>query len=180
MKSYRALCVCLLLIAQAAISAEPGWIERGGKPLVEDTSRRSVAGFGGWLVVTPDPDWEAKWNTPAETTPQFNTAENVRIGETLTILIFYGNPRPDAQGDIDIRCDFRVTRPDGTRSVDAKSLDCASGKLDGPPNHLRLSSQLLMFVGEPNDPRGKWTVDVTLYDKHAKLALPLSTSFELL
>jgi hypothetical protein len=101
------------------------------------------------------------------------------MGETLTVLIFYSNPRPAAQGEIAIRCDLRVTRPNGTRSVDAKDVDCGSGKLEGAPTNLRLSGQLLKFVGEKGDAFGQYIVAVTLYDKHANVALPLRTAFTL-
>ena len=179
MKSYRALCVCLLLIAQAAISAEPGWIERGGKPLVEDTSRRSVAGFGGWLVVTPDVDWEAKWNTPKENTPSFNTADDVRQGETLTILVFFANPRLDKQRRAKVTCDIRVTRPDRTLSTNERGVLCAEGGAYGDSSTVYLSNLVVGFVGEPKDPLGTWVVDVTLHDDNASIVVPLKATFEL-
>lgn len=179
MKRTLVMILGLCLMMQASVGAEEGWRGTDGKPAPEEESRRSVGGFGGWLLVTPDPDWEAKWNTPADTAPHFTTAEQVRLGEKLMILIFFGNPLPNAQGEIDIGCDLRVTRPDGTHSVNAKDVDCASGELQGPRSNLRLSNRLVGFVGEPNDPLGKWIVEVTLHDKHANLTVPLRTSFEL-
>jgi hypothetical protein len=166
--------------AQISVAAEPGWIGPNAQPAPESAYRRSVGGFGGWLVVTPDQDWEAKWNTPATTVPQFTTADEVHVGKTLTILIFYGNPRSTAAGAIDIQCDIRVIRPDGTRSVDAHDVDCASGKIQGSPTNLRLSNRLLKFVGEFADPLGTWTIEVTFRDKNAQVAVPLRTTFKLI
>jgi hypothetical protein len=180
MRGCGALILLLVLAAaRASIGAESGGGSPGGQRVPASDSHRSVSGFSGWLIVTPDPDWEAKWNTPAETTPQFNTADDVHMGETLTVLIFYSSPRATAKGEIEIRCDLRVIRPNGTHSVDTKDVDCGSGKLEGPPTNLRLSGRLLKFVGEKGDAFGQYIVEVTLYDKHANVALPLRTAFTL-
>jgi len=144
-----------------------------------DPSRRSVSGFGGWLVLTKDADWEKKWSTPQRVTPSFTISDEVRLGETLNILIFYANPKVSAQGAIDIRCEIKVTRPDGSAALDEKNLDCASGPISGPVTDLRLSGNTLQFVGEPADPPGTWTIEVTLQDVNAKLALPLKAQFEM-
>jgi|SRR5580658_1120103 hypothetical protein len=170
----------LLLVVSAVFAAQVHWLGTDGKPIPDEDARRSVGGFGGWLVVTPDADWEKKWDTPSDTMPAFTTAEKVHRGQTLSILIFYANPQVDSHSSISVSCDFRVTRPNGTRSIDAKHMRCASGPIAGEPTALRLSNQLLKFIGEAGDPLGKWTVEVTLHDEHAKLTVPLETEFDLL
>lgn len=57
--------------------------------------RKTENGFSGMLLVTPDTDWEQKWNTPPDTIPHFRTAKVVRVGERLVILTFFVNPLPD-------------------------------------------------------------------------------------
>ena len=71
------LILALSPIAQAELG---GWVTRDGKPVANSDAMKSIDGFGGWLVVTPDLDWEAKWNTSPETTPDFSEAKNVAYG----------------------------------------------------------------------------------------------------
>jgi hypothetical protein len=140
---------------------------------------KSINGFGGSLVVTPDSDWEAKWNTSPETIPHFSGAKNVSYGEQLTILAFYINPKTNASGELDVLCDIKVTRPDGSSSANAKGVQCAAGKLQGNPRNVRLASAVIKYVGEEGDPPGKWIVEVTLIDKVRGTAIPLEAHFNL-
>jgi hypothetical protein len=160
-------------------AAEMGWRSRAGQPAEDTPSQRSVKGFGGWLVVTPDVDWEAKWNTPKDNTPSFNTADDVRQGETLTILVFFANPRLDEQRRAKVTCDIRVTRPDRTLSTNERGVLCAEGGNYGDSSTVYLSNLVVGFVGEPKDPLGTWVVDVTLHDDNANIAVPLKATFEL-
>jgi len=144
-----------------------------------DSTRASVSGFSGWLVITPDADWDKKWRTPEYPIPAFKIADELQIGETVNILIFYANPKVSASGNVDVRCEIKVTRPDGATALDEDNLDCASGKLSGPVTDLRVSGNTLQFVGESSDPPGKWTVEVTLHDVYANVKLPLKAQFTL-
>ncbi len=130
-------------------------------------------------MVTSDPDWEAKWNTPSETTPHFREASKVLYGERLTILTFFGNPKPNKSNEIDIVCNIKVIRPDGSLSMDQKGIACASGKLQGDPRNVRLTSAVISFIGEKGDLPGVWKVDVSLTDRNRKVVMPLKGQFEL-
>lgn len=178
----RTLATFVLLSAFAwtvASSAEVGWRDDDGRPVPDSASQKTVDGFGAWVIVTPDQDWEAKWNTPAENAPGFSIADEVELGQSVTILVFFANPRTDTKGSIKVSCDLLVTRPDGSTSMDEKGVDCASGPLLGAPENVRLTNLVLKFVGEPNDPPGKWVVDVAVRDDNANASVPLQTSFVL-
>lgn len=136
-------------------------------------------GFGGLLLVTPDPDWEEKWNTSPDTVPQFSQASTVRYGERLTILTFFGNPKTDSSGNIHIVCDVKVIRPDGSFSINSGDIECAKGKLMGAPRNLRLSRAVLGYMGEKDDPPGVWRIEVKLIDKVRGTSLLLKSQFEL-
>ena len=156
------------------------WRDSNGDPMPDTEARKSSGGFGGWLLTTSDQDWEAKWNTPEHVTPSFTEAETVREGETVYTLIFMVNPLPNSSGDVDVRCDIRVTRPNGTLSLDRSDLSCLSGELAANPNNIQLSPNVLAFLGEDGDPAGTWIMDVTLRDVPRDVALVLRASFELL
>jgi hypothetical protein len=170
------LLITLPLIAYAETG---GWITRNGQPVPNSDAMKSINGFGGWLVVTPDTDWEEKWNTSPETIPNFSEAKDVSYGEQLTILTFYINPMTTRSGEIDVSCDIKVTRPDGSSSVNAKGVQCAAGKLQGNPRNVRLSTAIIKYIGEDGDPPGIWIVEVTLTDRARGTAIPLKTHFNL-
>ena len=138
--------------------------------------RKSVDGFGGLLVVTTDSDWQEKWDTPPEVTPNFNTTSTVKIGETVTTLIFLVNPRTNADGEAHVRCSIRVTRPDGTASVNEADQECFRGPLEPEHRHnVLLAIPFLKFVGEPTDPVGEWVTNVKLIDVHRDTSIELTS-----
>ena len=167
------------LLLSSAVIANAGWKNQAGEAVAETESRKSVGGFGGLLVVTPDEDWEEKWNTPAEVAPQFSGSSTVERGGKLFILMIYANPAPDDAGVVNITADIDVQRPDGSSSVHVEGASCYQGKLGGPPEHAYLCGPVIGFVGEPTDPLGTWSVRVTLTDQNRKVSVPLSTAFEL-
>lgn len=169
----------LCAAATAPSTTAPAWRDEHGRAAPETEFRKSKDDFGGWLVVTPDADWKEKWNTSPETVPRFSTADTVERGKSLTILIFFINPKRDAGNNVEVTCDIQSIRPDGTFSVDQKDLPCLKGELQGNPYNIRLAAPVIKYVGEERDPTGKWIIRVTLKDKQRNVELPLQTSFTL-
>jgi len=171
---------CLLVGIATATAEEFGWRGPDGKGVPDTEFRKSSNGFAGMLLTTSDPDWEAKWNTPEHVAPAFKEATTVRNGETVFTLVFLVNPKVGANGEVDVSCDLKVTRPDGTINIDEKNVVCMKGPLLGNPFNMRLAAPVLGFVGEDTDPVGTWQVDVTLRDVPRDVTLSLHTTFELL
>jgi hypothetical protein len=163
----------------AALAENLVWKDAQGNPVPDRPSQKSVNGVGGWLLVTPDEDWEAKWNTPHDNIPKFREADTVAIGQHLFILIFIAGPTRDKSGDVKITCDIEVQRPNHTYSTRESDLACLTGPLQGPQYTLFLSQQILGFVGEKTDPPGKWLVRIVLKDTVKHVIIPLETSFTL-
>ncbi len=166
MRKAALLAVMLTATAFAAVAAET-------------ESQKTVAGFRGLLIVTPDKDWEKKWNTSPEAIPYVSGASTVRKGGELFILTMFSNPQLDASGAASVSMDIDVTRPDGSSSSRAENAACVRGKLNGPPDNLYLCGQVVGFVGEPADPVGTWSVRVVLQDDVRKVSMTLATSFAL-
>lgn len=171
--------VCLWLVASAALAGADGWVTHDGEAVPDTAYRKSVDGFGGWLVVTPDADWPRKWDAPPRDIPRLETAQYVDYGDRLTILAFYTNPATDAAGEIDIRCDVLVTRPDGTVASRARDRRCASPEHEGDLQALRLSWTVVEYLGERSDPTGRWTVEITITDAVRGVSIPLEADFVL-
>ena len=171
----------LLVLALVAgpLSAEVGWRDKDGKPVPETESQKSVAGFGGLLIVTPDKDWEEKWNAPSEVGPHFSGGSTVKKGGELFILTIFTNPQLDASGTANVTLDIDVRRPDGSTSTHAEGAVCFQGKLRGPSHNVYLCGPVVGFVGEESDPVGSWSVRINLKDNIRKVEIPLSTTFTL-
>lgn len=149
-----------------------------GNPVPESDSSKSRGGFSATILVTPDQDWQEKWDTPPETVPHFSTASEVGPDGELYILTFLANPMVDeSSGMTDVACDFIVLRPDGSDSVRELDMPCFKVKLPGDPRSVYLSTASLKYIAEPSDPRGTWLVMVTVKDRLREVEVPLRTSF---
>lgn len=157
----------------------PGWNDQQGNVVPNTESRASVDGFAGSLLVTPDADWREKWDTPSNTTPHFNEAKVVAKGKKIFLLTFFSNPQLSDDGRADVLCDIDIVRPDGRTSSHQMDLVCFQGKIAGNPNNIYLSSPVVAFSGDPDDPVGVWVVRVALKDQHRHVVLPLRSSFTL-
>jgi hypothetical protein len=181
----RRACFVLILLsgflsfASLAYSEDWAWKDEAGHPAANTESRISKNGFGGWLVVTSDTDWEKKWETSPETVPHFTTSETVERGKQLTVLIFFVNPRVDEKNNADITCDIQSIRPDGSLSINSHDVVCYRARIEGSPYNIRLSAPIIKYIGEEKDLAGKWTIRVTLKDNLRHVRLPLQAAFTL-
>ncbi|MBM7119959.1 hypothetical protein [Dyella kyungheensis] len=158
---------------------QDGWRDEHGHPARDTDSRRSVNGFGGSLVVTPDADWQAKWQTPSDTVPHFSVAKIVPRGQQVFFLIFFANPLLKEDGTADITCDIDVLRPDGKSSFHQLDVPCFKGAIHEPVTHTFLAPSVIGWTGDSSDSSGTWVLRVLLKDNVRKASVPLRTSFEL-
>jgi hypothetical protein len=169
----------LFLAASAPVLAQTWfWKDRHGNPIPDTPSQKSVNGVGAWLLVTSDEDWEAKWNTPREAIPSFTEASTVTVGKHVFILAFVANPTRSSQGDVNVTCDFEIERPNHVVTHQS-DIECLKGKPLGSERTLYLTKQIVGFVGEKDDPPGKWIVRITIKDLNRPVNIPLETSFTL-
>ena len=179
-KTYSQL-LAIALVASCAIAAasDEVWRAQDGTPIPETPSRKAINGLGVSLVITADPDWQAKWETPSHVTPNFTEAKTVATGGRLTILTLVVNPRPSSSEMLNVTSHILVTRPDGTTSVNAPGSPCLSGKLAGPATNVRLCEAVMQFSADPGDAAGTWRVKVTVRDENRGTEGPVEGSFTL-
>jgi len=169
----------LLLPIAFGVEEDPFWRDQNGKREANTESRSSKDGFGGCLLITADADWKEKWDTSPDTIPRFKTTEMVGYGKTIYILIFFSNPLLTGRNECDVTCDIDITRPDGSASTHQVDAPAFRSELKGPASNVYLSRAVIQFVGEKNDPPGKWKIQINLKDNHRHVQLPLSSSFTL-
>ena len=174
----RAALLTLVLISGIAhADTEPSDTEAA--PVPETEAQKSIAGFGGLVIVTADQDWEKKWKAPG-VGPHFLRTSSVKRGGELFILSMFTNPKVDEHRAANVTVDIDITRPDGSSATHSAGAKCYKGKLLGPPDHVFLCAPVVNFVGEKSDPAGTWSVRITITDKVREVSLPLATSFVLL
>lgn len=156
---------------------DTGWKDTQGRAQPDSDARKAQNGFGGWLLVTSDEDWQSKWDTQPEAVPHFSMAETIAKGKPVFALTFFSNPKLNDHGDADISCDIDLLKPDGSASFQQKDATCFKGSLKGQPDYLYLSAPVIKFIGEQDDPFGAWQVSITLKDNVGHTRLPLKTSF---
>jgi len=139
------------------------------------SNTKTVAGFSGMLIVTPDKDWVAKWNTSPEAIPYVASGATVKKGGDLFVITMFSNPQLDASGTANVSMDIDVIRPDGASSSHAENAVCVQGKID--VRSLYRCLQVVEFTNEPTDPSGKWSVRILLKDDVRKVSIPLSMEF---
>ncbi len=164
---------------EANVSHE-GWITKDGKPVPNTDNMKSIKGFGGWLIVTPDKNWSEKWNTPSHTTPYFSEASTVNYGQQLTILTFYINPLKDEAGSVNISCGIKITRPNNTVSINDQNIPCVNGQFPGNPKSVYLSPVVIKYSGDAGDPAGDWLIETVLTDKNRDARVILTSKFTLM
>jgi len=175
MKNYYLL-LALLIIPHAYAE---GYLGRELSSWPQTESRKVKKDFAAWLLVTPNLDWQERWDTPPDTTPYFDVAKEVHLGESLVILTFFTNPAITENRHSYVKCSLKVTRPDGSLSVPKQEFDCINGILNGNPRNIRLSPAAIQFTAEKTDPLGVWIVDVTLEDTVRNVTLNLTTTYEM-
>lgn len=156
------------------------YIRASEKTDTNDKSSNSLDGFSALLIVTPDKDWKSKWDTDEDTAPHFTQVHSVKRGDSLTILIFFANPKVGRQNFVNIQCDIKAIRPDGSISINESNLVALKGELKGNPKSIRLAKPVLQFVAEPKDPLGEWTIEVSVKDVVRSITVPVKTSFNLI
>ena len=166
-----------LLIIPNANSEE--YLGRDLSTWPQTEARKVKNDFAAWLLVTPNLDWQQRWDTPPDTIPYFDEANEVHVGEKLVVLTFFTNPGKSENGHSLVKCSLKVTRPDGSLSVPKQEFDCMNGVLEGNPRNIRLSPAVIQFTAENADPLGVWVVDVTLEDTVRNVTLNLTTIYKM-
>lgn len=172
----------LLAAAMAAAAggvAAQAWRGPDGTPSPSSESRKQVDGFSAMLLVTPDMDWQDKWDTPPDVIPHFREADRVARDERLAILIFFANPAV-VDGKVDTGVSLKVIQPDGTVQLDAEDAACLAGTLQGDPMNVRMCETSLGYIADPDDLSGEWRVEVVVKDRLRNVEIPLQTRFQVL
>lgn len=135
--------------------------------------------FTGSLLITPDRDWEQKWDTPPEVVPHFNAADEVAVGEPVTVLVFFSSPSLSARQEASISAQVSLLRPDGSLEIPPKTSACFEGSIDRFAEAIRLCSTSIELTPTSDDMKGVWTVRAVLKDHVSGATVPMEKTFRL-
>ena len=166
------LIIFILLIVASSSSAQ--W-KKGNERVEDAPNRKSVNGFGGHLIVVENPrEFIEEWMKPE--TPQIKTATNVKRGVVLGAFVLFAGCKPDAQGVCNSEVDYTIYRPDGSLRDERKGQPL--WKEQAPPSqNTQLSSAILGFRLEKDDPPGEYKVKAKVSDLNADVSIELETKF---
>jgi hypothetical protein len=170
--------IAAAVLAVASDAPAQAWRGPDGTPSPPSESRKQVEGFGAMVLVTPDLDWQAKWDTPPDVIPHFRESDSVARGETVAILIFLSSPKI-VDGAIDTKVDLRVLQPDGAPQFDQKAAPCLTGPAKEIGANVLLCESSIGFFASPTDPVGEYTVEVVVRDLNRGVEVPLRTRFRM-
>jgi hypothetical protein len=156
------------------------WKDADGRPAPNTDARKSMDGFGGWLLITSDANWEAIWTVEKPAVPRFTEAKVVARGDRLYVLIFFANPLiSSVSGQVDVGCDIDVERPDKSLSLHQKDTVCYKGRLQGSSDNIYLALPVIGFFAGERDLSGRWVVRVQIRDRVRNVDIPLQSDFVL-
>lgn len=160
---------------QTANTAVPSQWKENGQAVADTAEHKSVNGFGGQLLVVKDPQaFINEWLKPE--TPHIDVATNVKRGEIYGAFILFAGCRPDAKGICNAEVDYMLYKPDGSLYDERKGQPL--WKEPAPPTaNTQLSSAILGFRIETNDPSGEYTVKARVSDLNARISFDLETKF---
>ena len=164
--------VFLLLVVTSSASAQ--W-KKDGKLAADSADRKAVNGFGCALLVVENPrEFIEEWKKPE--IPSITTATKVKRGDSLGAFILFAGCKPDSHGDCNAEVDYMIYKPDGSLYAERKGEPL--WKQEAPPaNITQLSTAILGFRLEPNDPAGEYKVKAKVSDLNAEISYELETNF---
>ena len=153
------------------LAAGPGMAEGGG-------DRVTVDGFHAMAVMTEDADWQKSWKeVPPEDAVALPEVTALKVGDKAWMITAFANPEV-RDGAIDIRCDLKIVRPDGTEST-VPEAPSAKGALEGDAAALHLTGMLIEMSAEAGDARGTWRAEIGITDANRGVRVPLVLQYDL-
>ncbi len=140
------------------------------------TAKAERSGFVAIASIVTDPDWREKWNTPAETIPEFHLAATMKTGDKAWLLTFFSGAQLE-DGIATLKCDVTIRDPEGIVHKHPPQL-CYQGPAAGPEGTLYLTGLEVGFEVAPNDFNGLAQFEVGITDVNRDLRVPVRVTVE--
>jgi hypothetical protein len=181
-----------LLVAVAPMTADAQWRTRDGAAVEDTSSQQSERGFGAMLQIATEAEskrFHEEWyGTASDHTPQLQTVDSARRGETVSVLVLYAGCALDDAAEQTITAGktpcvaqlrMRVVAPDGSDYTDLQEMSLAQSQPAAPGHILQLSPVELKIRFEPGDALGDYRVEARIDHPDKDSLLRLSTTVTL-
>lgn len=170
------LAIVLGMLLGAGLGAQAQW-NQDGVPVADDASRKSAGDFGAMLVFTDRPEeFLAAWERVGAAAP-VPAAERVARGKRLAGFVVFTGCAADAAGKCNAVVTFKLLKPDGSSYGDGDRGELWVGKPAPRKNELQLSVGGMVFVFDPADPLGRYTMIADIEDLVSGKKLHLEKTF---
>jgi hypothetical protein len=171
MKTLTATLIVVLVLSSAALAQSQKAPENG----TETTEKKSVNGFGAFLIVVEDPQaLFDEWQKPG--TPNVKTVSEVKRDVLIGAFVIFGGCKPDARGVCNSEVTYTIYNPDG--SVLGEKKDQPLWKEPAPPvQNSQLGKAVLALRLSDDAPAGDYLVKAKVSDLNAKISFEVQTKF---
>jgi hypothetical protein len=169
--------IALVLLMALCSNANAGWINKQGASLPDSEDRKASGDFGAQLVFVTDEQALFKtWATPSETV-DLKTVESVTINQPISAFVIFSGCKPAAKGHCNVSMRFRIIQPDGKVYSETPTMEVWKNKPAPHAHALELSVQYLKIVVEPDEQRGRYTIQTQVRDDNTGAVLFLQKAF---
>jgi hypothetical protein len=181
-----------LLAAVVPMTADAQWRTREGAVIEDTPSQQSERGFGAMLRIATEAEskrFHEEWyGTATDHTPQLQTTDSARRGETVSVLVLYAGCALDDAAEETIAAGkapcgaqlrMRVVAPDGTDYTDLEEMSLAQSQPAAPGHIVQLSPVELKIRFEPGDALGDYRIEARIDHPDKDSLLQLSTTVTL-
>ncbi len=105
------------------------------------------------------------------------TADTIARGVPIVAFVFFTGCKPDEDGLCNASADFTIFEPDGSVYESFGDRDLWKQKPAPPDGMLRLSAEYVGVVIDPEDPLGRYAVEVSVHDLNSGTTLELRQAF---
>lgn len=162
--------------AQSTGEKKGRWLENGER-VADSKDRKSVGGFGAFLVVVKDPDeWIKQQLRPEQ--PNFDTAETVMSGDKIGIFVLFAGCKPNSKGVCDTKVDYIVKNPKGEIILDNKGGELWN-ETAPPAQNTHFGKAHIRLEMQKSNLKGEYKIWAKVYDGIANVSFELETQFSL-
>lgn len=165
--------VLVLAIVSFAWGTAAAQRHSDGRALHELEWAKSKDDFKASLILTNDPEtFFESWGS-GKGAVQLSSTDRTRKGRSVEMIVIFAGCSADADGLCRVTSDFVILKPDGSIYAEVENREVWLGKLPPPAGAIQFGIDTLGLVVEPQDPLGKYELQVTVRDKVAGEALHL-------
>ena len=158
-----------VLVAMLPLMAVPSV---AAETLTGSAKASAPSGFTVFALVTADPDWLSKWDTPSPDVSIPGT-DMLHAGDKATLAVFFSNPTL-IDGKARLDCDVTIRFKSGARGKRLVPSTCFDGPTGRLPNGISRADIRIDFSVAATDPPDTAFFEVGVTDVNGQVRVPVN------